>query len=462
MARIQGRRVAVTGASGFVGRALVTRLRERGYAVIALGRGAAGAGLPDDVEFRRFDPGAGVPDPAAFEGADAVLHLAGEPVAGRWTPGKKHAIFASRVDGTRTVVASLAASTQRPSVLVCASATGYYGARGDERLDEAAPPGDDFLARVCLAWEREAAAAETLGIRSVRLRTGIVLGEGGALTAMLPLFRTGLGGSFGGGSQFLPWIHLDDLIELYLFAFERTDIAGALNAVTPDYATNARFAQALGAALHRPALLPAPAFALRAVLGEFAQTLLGSQLVLPARAQDAGFTWRQPYLEDALAAALGRSPWPIVKTYSAEQFLPLPREEVFPFFAAASNLESITPASLRFHIRDAPPEMGRGALIRYVLRVHGVPLRWTTMISRWDPPYGFDDVQLHGPYALWHHSHSFERVAGGTLMNDRVRYALPLHPLGELARQLVERDVEQIFSHRRDAIARLRLSSAAS
>ena len=452
------RRVAVTGASGFIGRALVERLIERGYGVIALGRSAPADPFPAGVEFRRFDPGA-QPQPSAFEGADAVVHLAAESVAGRWTLDKKHAILTSRVAGTRCVVASLAQLARPPSVLACASGTGYYGSRGDLPLEETTEAGTDFLARVCIAWEREANAAAAHGIRAVQLRTGIVLGRGGALAAMAPAFRVGAGGPFGAGSQFVPWIHLDDLTAMYLFVLERNGIAGAVNAVTPDYATSARFAQALGAALHRPALVPAPSFALRAALGEFAQTLLGSQLVLPARAQDAEFRWTRPYLEDALADVYGTQPWLVVKTFSAEQFLPHPPESVFPFFADAGNLEAITPASLRFRIRSVAPEMRRGALIRYALSLHGVPFRWKTMIARWDPPHGFEDVQLHGPYALWHHSHSFVPVDGGTLMTDRVRYALPLYPLGEVARSLVSHDVKEIFAHRRVAIERLSATS---
>ncbi len=252
------KRVAVTGASGFVGRALVARLRERGDEVIPLSRR---------------------PNANAFDGADALVHLAGEPVSGRWTAQKKAAIRQSRVAGTRALVQALGACARPPSVLVSASASGYYGSRGDESLDEFSIPGQGFLAEVCASWEREAQAARSLGVRVACLRTGIVLGsDGGALPAMLNAFRSGFGGPFGGGAQFFPWIHIDDLVSLYLFAIDRDEVAGAVNAVTPDYATNARFAQALGNALGRPALVPAPRLALQLLLGEFAQTLLDSQL----------------------------------------------------------------------------------------------------------------------------------------------------------------------------------------
>lgn len=289
------RTVAVTGASGFVGRALVDALRTRGARAIALTREPAASFAPE-VETRRFDPN-GAPDPAAFAGADAVVHLAGESVAGRWTPQKRRRIAESRTAGTQTVVASLAGMARRPEVMVSASAVGYYGDRGTTTLTEESAPGDDFLAGVCVAWEAAAAQCEALGVRSVRLRTGIALGDGGALPRMALPFRLGIGGPLGSGRQYVPWIAVEDLAGLYCFAIENASLRGAVNAVTPDYATNARFARAIGAALRRPSFLPAPAFALRIVLGEFAESLLASTKAVPAVAQASGFEWVHPQLE---------------------------------------------------------------------------------------------------------------------------------------------------------------------
>ena len=277
--------VAITGASGFIGSHLSSVLRAKGNRVKALGR----------------RPGA-----SDLEGAGAVIHLAGEPIAGRWTARKKHAIADSRVEGTRHLVGALSGSAERPAVFLCASAVGYYGSRGDEPLAESAAPGDDFLARVCVEWEAAARDAERLGIRTVMLRFGIVLGDGGALAKMKVPFLFGLGGPMGAGKQFLPWIHVDDLAALCAFVLERTEVAGPLNVVAPDYVTNAQFSHALGAALRRPSFLPVPAFALRTLLGEFAETLLGSQLVIPQAAQNAGFTWSHPKLDSALRSILTR------------------------------------------------------------------------------------------------------------------------------------------------------------
>ena len=447
-------RVAVTGASGFIGRRVVETLLQRGHTPVALSRNPGTLHLPPGAESRRFDPASGAA-PDAFEGADAVIHLAGETVAGRWTPEKKRAIYDSRVEGTRCVVASIAGCAQKPAVLVSASASGYYGSRGDEALFESSAPGSDFLARVCADWEREAMQARSLGVRVACLRTGIVLGNGGALAQMLPIFRLGAGGPFGGGRQFVPWIHLDDLVELYIFALDNAAIDGPLNAVTPDYATSARFSQAAGAAVKRPAFAPAPGLALRAVLGQFAETLLASQLIVPAAAQDAGFVWRYGLLESALADAAGAgvNGAPNVRRFACEQMVDAPIEDVFAFFSEARNLESITPELLRFAIAKAPPVMQRGAQIEYKLRLRGLNVGWKTMIARWEPPHAFVDVQLHGPYAFWQHTHTFTPVDGRVRMNDEVLYALPLAPLSCLAEPLVRRDVAEIFAYRRARIA---------
>lgn len=294
--------IAVTGASGFVGREVVNALRARGARPIALGRRIA-SGFGADVQTRLFDPN-GEPNPQAFAGADAVIHLAGEPVAGRWTPEKKRRIADSRVNGTQTLVESLRALERRPCVVVSASAVGYYGDRGNEPLTESSPPGTDFLAGVCIAWEAAASQCEALGIRTVRMRTGIALGHGGALAPMKRPFEFFAGGPLGSGKQFVPWIDVRDLASLYCFAIENAALRGAVNAVAPESVTNARFSRALGASLHRPSFLRAPSFALRIVLGEFAGSVLGGQRVVPAAASDAGFRWAHPQLEADLVELL--------------------------------------------------------------------------------------------------------------------------------------------------------------
>jgi len=295
----------VTGATGFVGPRLL-RLLDR---PVVLSRDADRARatighLVDRVV--RWDPMQGPPPPEAFAGVDAVLHLAGESVAeGRWTAAQKARIRDSRVVGTRNLVQGIAQAAQKPAVLVSASAVGYYGNRGDEELTESATPGDDFLAQVCIDWEREALAAEKSGVRVVTARTGIVLGAGGgALGKMLFPFKLGAGGPLGNGRQWMPWIHVADLARLYVHAADTAAVRGAMNAVAPNPVRNSEFTKALARQLHRPAFMPAPYFGLRLAFGEFAQVLFASQRVIPRVALESGFVFQYPEIAGALREIL--------------------------------------------------------------------------------------------------------------------------------------------------------------
>jgi uncharacterized protein (TIGR01777 family) len=264
----------------------------------------AGTNLPPGVRLSVWDAARGEPPADSLQDVDAVLHLAGEPVAQRWTARARQSIRESRVTGTRNLVQALAKLRRKPEVLVCSSAVGYYGSRGDEILNESSSPGDDFLAQLCVEWEKQAQAAEDSGIRVVRIRTGLVLdARGGALPRMLPPFRMGVGGKLGNGKQWTSWIHLDDLAALFQFAVAKP-VSGALNGVAPNPVSNAEFTRALAAAVHRPAIFPMPAFALRLLFGEMSQILLSSQRALPQAAEAAGFRFRYPKLTPALAAVL--------------------------------------------------------------------------------------------------------------------------------------------------------------
>jgi uncharacterized protein (TIGR01777 family) len=300
-------KVLVTGGSGFIGHALCHALVGRGDAVVALlRRPGAVDQLPAGTERIQWDASALPPAPA-FDGVDAVVHLAGENVAQRWTATRKQRIRTSRVDGTRRLVDALAALAHRPRVLVAASAIGFYGDRGEETISEDSSPGRDFLAEVCVAWEAAARRAESLGMRVVVVRIGVVLGvEGGALARMLPPFKLGLGGPVGNGRQWMSWVHRDDVIGLVLHALDRPAVTGALNATAPEPVRSRDFARALGTVLRRPAVLPVPAFALRLAFGEMATVLLGGQRVLPVRTQANGYVFRFATLEPALRHILQR------------------------------------------------------------------------------------------------------------------------------------------------------------
>lgn len=298
-------RVTVTGATGLIGSALVARLTERGDEVTVLARDPDRARHALGVEAVAWQPTAGPPPAEALAGRDGVVNLMGEKVDQRWTAGARARIRDSRVVGTRNLVAGLRAAEPRPGVLVSGSAVGYYGARGDERVQETEPPGDDFLAGVVVEWEREAEAARSLGVRVVMVRSGVVLsGRGGALKRMLLPFRLGVGGPVAGGRHYLPWIHLDDEVGILLAALDGPEWSGPVNASAPEPATSREFGRALGRVLGRPAVLPAPGLALRLLFGEMAQVVTTGQRAVPAQPLRHGYRFRHPELEGALRAAL--------------------------------------------------------------------------------------------------------------------------------------------------------------
>ncbi|MDW5595964.1 TIGR01777 family oxidoreductase [Conexibacter stalactiti] len=302
-------RVTVTGATGLIGAKLVAALMARGDEVTVLSRDPASARdkLGHAVTAVAWDPSAGPAPTEALAGRDGVVHLAGEPVAQRWNDAVKARIRDSRATGTRNLVAGLEASDPRPSVLVSASAVGYYGPHGAEQVTEETPPGSDFLAGVCITWEHEAVAAADLGMRVARIRTGVVLDpDGGALAKMLPPFKLGAGGPVAGGRQYMPWIHADDLVGLYLAALDGDERwSGPLNGSAPTPVTNADFSKALGRALHRPAVAPVPRLALKLLYGEMEQIVTTGQRAVPAKPLELGFAYRHPQLDEALRAALG-------------------------------------------------------------------------------------------------------------------------------------------------------------
>ena len=303
-------RLAVTGATGTIGGAVVRELVGRGDEVTALSRDADRASSRLGVAAVTWADPQREPVPAeALRGRDAVVHLLGEPLAQRWSDDVKREISDSRVLSTRNLVHGLAEvpEAERPRVLVSQSGSGWYGARRDERLDESASPGDDFVARMAADWEAEARRGEELGIRVAITRTGVVVApEGGALERMLPFFKLGLGGPVAGGRQYLPWVHLDDVTGAMAFCLDTDAARGPLNVSAPEPVTNKQFAAALGRVLRRPAFAPAPALALRLLYGEMATIVITGQRAVPARLIELGYRFRRPDLEDALRDATSR------------------------------------------------------------------------------------------------------------------------------------------------------------
>ena len=302
-------KVIVTGSTGLVGGALIRSLLADGHEVTRLVRGGAQGFRAPGTAAVHWDPERGEIDAASLEGHDGAVHLAGEPIAeGRWDDEKKRRILESRVKGTRLLAEALAGLSAKPRALVSASATGFYGDRGDEVLREESASGDDFLSEVCRAWEKASLPASEAGVRVVHLRIGVVLSaEGGAFPKMLTPFKLGVGGKIGGGGQYMSWITLEDLLGVIRRAVEDESLRGPVNAVAPQQVTNAEFTKALGRALGRPTFFAVPAFAARLAFGETADALLlASARVEPARLKEAGFQFKHPEIEGALRSALGK------------------------------------------------------------------------------------------------------------------------------------------------------------
>jgi uncharacterized protein (TIGR01777 family) len=292
-------RVAVTGATGTLGRAVAQALESRGDEVTQISRSAPGTAIWSDPKSEQ-------PLLDALRGRDGVVHLLGEQIAQRWSDDVKREIRDSRILATRNLVSALAElpESERPGVLVSQSGAGWYGHRGDERLDESAPAGDDFLAQLTAGWEAEARRAEELGVRVVVNRTGVVLSpQGGALQKMLPFFKAGIGGPVAGGRQYVPWVHLDDVVGAILFELDDERARGPINLTAPEPATNRELSKALGRVLRRPAIAPVPALALRVLYGEMGDIVITGQRAVPARLTELGYKFRQPELEPALRDA---------------------------------------------------------------------------------------------------------------------------------------------------------------
>lgn len=290
-------KIAITGATGFIGQTVCSYLSRSSHKIVGFSRRPPADGKGGVDEWRELQGG--------FSDCEAMIHLAGEPILGWWTPAKKQRILRSRIELTRHIVDSIARGEHRPQCLIAASAIGYYGDCGETICDESCSSGSGFLAEVCRALEAESVLAERFGVRTVRLRMGLVIGRsGGAIPLIRPIFRAGLGGKLGSGLQWMSCIHVEDVAKLAVFCIEHSEITGAVNAVMPEPMRNTEFSRAIGRVLHRSVVLPVPAFALRLVMGDLSHLLLDSQRVIPARALQAGYSFMYPVLQEALREAL--------------------------------------------------------------------------------------------------------------------------------------------------------------
>jgi uncharacterized protein len=460
-------RVLVTGATGFIGRAVVPVLRQAGHSVAVWARSEsrARARLGAEVDVVLADDHEALT--AAIDTCDAIVNLSGEPIVGRrWTAGRRRLLRDSRIGVTEQLVRAIAHARRRPRVLVSGSAVGYYGNRGDEVLDEDAVAAGDFLGRLCQDWEAAARQAEAFGVRVVILRTGVALGrDGGALAKLLPAFKLGLGGPIGSGRQYVPWIHLRDLVQIVSSALGDPRFRGPINAVAAAPVASREFAKALGRVLGRPAVLPVPRAALRVIFGDAAAVLLDSQCCDPKALRRLGFRFAFPTVAEALADIVGGSPVTIVPAANrlgerrsiyelrTATTVNAPLAETFAFFSRAENLGMLTPASMQFSIRGRAPAIDTGATIEYALRIGPVPITWRSRIVSLVPRVRFIDVQETGPYRAWWHEHTFRAAGSTTVMEDRVCYAPPLGVLGRLGNRLfIVPALRRIFQYRAEVI----------
>lgn len=463
-------KILLTGATGFIGRALVLRLLRDGHSLRVVSqnprraRGMLGA-LVEVFEGSIEE---------SVDGMDAVINLAGEPLIGsRWTKQKREVLFSSRILTTERLVRGMAIARHQPSIFVSASAVGFYGDRGEEVLDESSAAGRGFLAQLCAAWEKAAENAEVFGVRVACIRTGVVLGRGGgALEKMQLPARFGIGGRIGSGRQIMPWIHLDDLVEIYTRALADERMRGPLNATAPTPVPQHTLQKTMGRVLHRPSVGWVPAPALRLALGEASSVLLDSLDVRPKKLLELGFQFRFRDLEPALVDLLLDDGVEIEKAdakpvsgyfdrrragyrLTQKTVLDAPIGDVFQFFSRAENLAALTPSALAFDVvTPTPIEMTRGALVDYRIKVGPVPMNWRTEIQRYESNHSFIDVQLRGPYHAWWHEHRFERLNDReTLMQDTVYYTPPFGLLGRIAQKLlVAPMLRGIFAFRQNAI----------
>lgn len=454
-------RILITGGTGMIGKELGKLLHDEGHQIVILTRSIdkAKAMLNFPAALVSYHSSESIPE-EALKDIDVIYNLAGENIGeSRWTSLRKKELYQSRINITKKLVEALQKQFEdgQKSIkkFISVSAIGIYGNRDNEEINENSELGKDFLAQICIDWEKESQKLTKNNIQVINPRIGIVLSnEGGALDKLLPLFRTGLGSAVGSGKQWMSWIHHKDLVRI-LAHLLYSNIEGPINAVAPFPVTNMEFSKTLANKLKKLLLPKVPALVLKIALGEMSGLVLEGQKVSSHKIEGDGFEFLYPTLNQALTE-LTHSIISGEEQFIAEQWIPLSPEVVFEFFCDEKNLEVITPPFLKFKVLNKSTEkIKESTIINYQLSLHGLPMKWKTRIEEWKPPHRFTDVQLKGPYRFWSHSHEFIPMDGGTLLRDQVKYKLPLGILGKLiAYQKVKNDIHNIFKYRREYIAR--------
>jgi len=449
-------KILLTGATGNVGNYVGRKLFELGHELIVVSRSMKKAELYVEFPAKHIEHDlVSSPLPAeVLNGVQVIIHLMGETIDGRWTSDKKKLIYDTRIKSSQNLIQNLPGSVQ---TIISASAQGIYGDRGDEILSESSKMGADFLAQVCADWEKPFLNLENKNIRTVQLRIGLVLDhQSGALKKMIPMFQKGIGGRLSHGDQFMSWISIEDLAHIVAEATSNLNYSGPINC-SADSVKNKDWTKYLAQSLNAFESVPAPAFALKLILGEMSSLLLSSTRMSSEKLKKLGFVFKYDNLEKYFNEKLSnfRNNQGLIYVH---QYVPYSIDKVFPFFAEANNLEKITPAMLNFKIaHQSTDKIQQGTYIDYNLKIHGFPAKWKTLIDEWNPPFQFVDTQVKGPYSLWHHTHQFEKMGSGTLMTDLVRYRLPFGFLGNtVAGAFVQQDVESIFKYRREIMAEIK------
>jgi uncharacterized protein (TIGR01777 family) len=446
-------KVLISGGTGLVGKELGKALCRQGHKIIVLSRnpGESHKVCPYPHQSVSWED---LQDSPLAKDVDHIVHLAGAGLADRrWDSHYKQTIVNSRVKTTNQLV-EFANNNKNIKAFISTSGVGYYGDTKGQWVDETSPVAAGFLSQLCQDWE--APLKNLKHTRGAILRVGVVLSErGGALEKMVPPIQMGFGGPLGHGRQFMSWIDVEDLVNMYIYALENP-LEGIFNACAPEAISNKDLTDIIAQHLSKSAFFPVPYLALRMVVGEMAAHLLEDQKVKSDKIQEAGFQFKYANAKDSILQRVPQLKGTERRSLF-EQWLPKSKEEIFPFFAEAKNLEQITPDSLNFKILDSStPQIEKGTIFNYRLKVDGIPLRWRTLITEWNPPNQFVDNQVKGPYKKWHHTHLFEDLAGGTLMTDQVDFTIPFGILGYgAAAWKVTKDVNRIFKYRRDTIYKL-------
>ncbi|RAP32524.1 TIGR01777 family protein [Candidatus Marinamargulisbacteria bacterium SCGC AG-410-N11] len=457
-------KILITGASGYIGQNIILKLMKKNHSLVLLSR------RPDQLKelygdihtYIQWDALAGPPPKDAFNNIDAIINLMGEGVAEkRWSKKQKQKIYDTRVLGTKNLVSGVINHKPLLKVFVSASAIGFYNHVQPKDLTIQSPAAKGFLGELCKDWE---SASEKINqieqVRRVIIRIGIVLGEKGALAKMKLPFILGLGGKVGTGDQWMNWVHIEDISNLFVAAIENNNYSGIYNGVSTGNVTNEVFTRALGSVLNRPTIFSVPSFAIKLLVGELSQEILQGQRVRSAECKSVGFKFKFEDIHLALEDALNIKYIPHLKQkvrcerIHVMQYINQSPEKVFSFFSDATNLERITPSFLNFKIlSQSTPNIESGTVFNYKLRVRGIPLKWQSLILDWTPISLFSDTQTKGPYRVWHHTHHFTPIKSGTLIEDDVYFAIPRIPLIDMvAIQFVSRDVKSIFNHRKKMI----------